>query len=314
VRPRWIGTPVATKLRRESSPKVRLYAFEEIDERLKLMPLAARRALDAAGLKVSLATWQRLEDGVRREIAELGSGAQVDVTGVRAALGAELATSEPCEEFPEPSAERVPEVVRRAFEDDPRLDDATWGKLEPIDRYALAKVVSRGKAKRMLAAHREIVGHGMTHLDERGRVRMVDVAPKAPSLRSATAESTVSMNPAAYRALSTNSAPKGEVLATARVAGIMAAKRTSELIPLCHPLSLTRSEVELTLRPETRTVHVLVTVEAMDRTGVEMEAMTAASVAALTVYDMLKSLDRAMTLGPCQLVSKSGGKSGDYRR
>jgi cyclic pyranopterin phosphate synthase len=208
----------------------------------------------------------------------------------------------------------VPEAVRREFEDDPRLDDAAWAKLGPVDRYALAKVVSRGKAKRILAAYREIVGHGMTHLDEQGRVRMVDVAPKAPSLRSATAESLVSMNVAAYRALSTNSAPKGEVLATARLAGIMAAKRTSDLIPLCHPLSLTRSEVSLTLRPETREVHIVATVEAMDRTGVEMEALTAASVAGLTVYDMLKSLDRAMTLGPCQLSSKSGGKSGDFRR
>jgi cyclic pyranopterin monophosphate synthase len=140
------------------------------------------------------------------------------------------------------------------------------------------------------------------------------VGGKQPSLRRAEAESRVSMNADAFERASRADAPKGDVLGTARVAAIMAAKRTSELIPLCHPLSLTKVDVQLTLASAARAVHVAVVVECFDRTGVEMEALTAASVAALTVYDMLKAFDRAMEIGPTRLVQKSGGRSGDFHR
>jgi cyclic pyranopterin phosphate synthase len=122
------------------------------------------------------------------------------------------------------------------------------------------------------------------------------------------------MNAEAFERVSQRNAPKGDVLATARVAAVMAAKRTPDLIPLCHPVSLTRVDVMLALDAEARAVEVAVVVECFDRTGVEMEALTAASVAVLTVYDMLKAFDRAMEIGPTRLVHKSGGRGGDFRR
>jgi cyclic pyranopterin monophosphate synthase len=140
----------------------------------------------------------------------------------------------------------------------------------------------------------------------------VGVGSKQPTLRRAEALSRIVMNTEAFERVSQANAPKGDVLATARVAAIMAAKRTSELIPLCHPLSLTKVDVQLSLDEGARAVHVEVAVECFDRTGVEMEALTAASVASLTIYDMLKAFDRSMVIGPTRLVQKSGGRSGDY--
>ncbi len=140
------------------------------------------------------------------------------------------------------------------------------------------------------------------------------VGGKEPSLRRAEAESRVSMNAEAFERVSNHSAPKGDVLGTARLAAIMAAKRTAELIPLCHPLSVTKVDVQLSLDAAACAVDVAVVVECFDRTGVEMEALTAASVAALTVYDMLKAFDRSMEIGPTRLTQKSGGRSGDYQR
>jgi cyclic pyranopterin phosphate synthase len=122
------------------------------------------------------------------------------------------------------------------------------------------------------------------------------------------------MNAGAFDRLSRAEAPKGDVLGTARLAGIMAAKKTSEIVPLCHPVALTHLSVEVALDREVRRVVITATAEAHDRTGVEMEALVAASAAALTVYDMLKAFDRAMEIGPTRLVAKSGGRSGDYRR
>ena len=143
---------------------------------------------------------------------------------------------------------------------------------------------------------------------------MVDVSAKEPTLRRALAESSVSMNEQAFRALEGGHAEKGDVLATARIAGIMAAKKTADLIPLCHPLSLQHCEVRLELVPSERRVLVSARAEVIARTGVEMEAMVAATAAALTIYDMLKGIDRAMLVGPTRLLEKSGGKSGDFRR
>jgi cyclic pyranopterin phosphate synthase len=143
---------------------------------------------------------------------------------------------------------------------------------------------------------------------------MVDVSNKSKTARRAVAESSVSMSKAAFEALSEQRAAKGDVLATARIAGIMAAKRTSDIIPLCHPLGLTHCEVSLELVPGEQRVVVQATTEVFAQTGVEMEAMLAATAAALTVYDMLKGIDRGMTVGPTKLLAKSGGKSGDYKR
>jgi cyclic pyranopterin phosphate synthase len=143
---------------------------------------------------------------------------------------------------------------------------------------------------------------------------MVGVSKKQPTLRRAVAESRVSMSREAFTLLVERRAEKGDVLATARIAGIMAAKRTSDIIPLCHPLMLTHCEVTLAPITAEQSVVVTASVEVIDRTGVEMEAMLAATAAALTIYDMLKGIDRGMIVGPTRLCSKSGGKSGDYKR
>ncbi|HVU05147.1 MAG TPA: cyclic pyranopterin monophosphate synthase MoaC [Polyangiaceae bacterium] len=153
-----------------------------------------------------------------------------------------------------------------------------------------------------------------THVAASGGARMVDVSEKRTTHRRAEARSLVTMSSAAFARLRAADVAKGDVLGTARIAGIMAAKRTHELIPLCHPIALTKVTVDLELDPVASAVRIATVAEATDRTGVEMEALVAASVAALTVYDMLKSIDRGMTLGPTELASKSGGRSGDYRR
>lgn len=143
---------------------------------------------------------------------------------------------------------------------------------------------------------------------------MVDVAGKAPSVRRAVASGFVRMKPETIARVARRDAPKGEVLATARLAGIMAAKRTSDLIPLCHAVALTGVEVHLDLDTAAGRVNVTAVAEALDRTGVEMEAMVAVSVACLTIYDMLKGIERGMIIGEVKLLEKSGGRTGVYRR
>jgi len=154
----------------------------------------------------------------------------------------------------------------------------------------------------------------LTHLDERGQARMVDVADKPIARRMALARGLVRMQPETLAMLVARTAPKGDVLATARIAAIQAAKKTSELIPLCHALVLTSVEVELEPDEAQSALKIAVRVHALDRTGAEMEALTAVSVAALTIYDMLKAKDRAMSIEAIALHEKSGGKSGDYKR
>jgi cyclic pyranopterin phosphate synthase len=154
----------------------------------------------------------------------------------------------------------------------------------------------------------------LTHLDERGRARMVDVGGKPESERTAVAEGVVRMSREAFELVAAQAVAKGDVLATAEVAGTMGAKRTGELIPLCHPLSLDLVEVEARLEPELPGVRVSATTKATGRTGVEMEALTAVAVACLTVYDMVKAVDRGMVIEEVQLVSKTGGTRGDWRR
>src|SRR5262245_1214236 len=152
----------------------------------------------------------------------------------------------------------------------------------------------------------------LSHVDARGRARMVDVSAKPETAREAVAEADVRMSAAALRAIRRRQVKKGDPLQTARLAGIMAAKRTAEIIPLCHPLPLSHADVELLPRPRGYTIRARAAT--VGRTGVEMEALVAASVAALTLYDMLKAVDRAMTIGPVRLIEKRGGRSGHYRR
>ncbi|MET0252053.1 MAG: cyclic pyranopterin monophosphate synthase MoaC [Novosphingobium sp.] len=150
----------------------------------------------------------------------------------------------------------------------------------------------------------------LTHLDEQGHVQMVDVGGKAETRRSAVAAGRITMAPLALAAIRNGNAPKGDVLATARIAGIMAAKKTAELIPLCHPLALDSIRVDFTFADDA--VEVSAEVSLSGRTGVEMEAMTTACVALLTIYDMAKALDKAMVIGAVRLLAKGGGKSGDW--
>ena len=153
---------------------------------------------------------------------------------------------------------------------------------------------------------------GLTHLDPLGRARMVDVTPKDPSHRRAVARCKVFMDPDTTALVANREVKKGDVLAVARVAGIQAAKRTSDLIPLCHPLLV--GAVLVNFRIEDTFIEVEAAVDTVDRTGVEMEALTACTVAALTIYDMCKSVDRSMVIGDVALWEKTGGRSGTYRR
>ncbi|MEP7326008.1 MAG: cyclic pyranopterin monophosphate synthase MoaC [Gemmatimonadota bacterium] len=154
----------------------------------------------------------------------------------------------------------------------------------------------------------------LSHLDESGRARMVDVGDKPVTARTASAEGAVRMSRAAFEEVQAQAVAKGDVLAVAQVAGITAAKRTGELIPLCHPLGLDAIDVQLQLDPELPGVRVSATAKVVGRTGVEMEALTAVAVACLTVYDMVKAVDRGMVIEEVRLISKTGGTRGDWRR
>lgn len=153
----------------------------------------------------------------------------------------------------------------------------------------------------------------LTHFDSAGNARMVDVSDKDETARSATAAGCVRMQPETLQRIADGAFAKGDVLSVARLAGIMAAKRTADLIPLCHPLALSSVQLELACVPDESAVAIEATVKLKGRTGVEMEALTAVSVAALTVYDMCKAVDRGMQIGDIRLVHKAGGKSGEYR-
>jgi cyclic pyranopterin phosphate synthase len=151
----------------------------------------------------------------------------------------------------------------------------------------------------------------LTHLDEQGQARMVDVGGKQPTARAATASGRIRMSPAALTAIRDGSGPKGDVLAAARIAGIMAAKRTGDLIPLCHPLALDAVTVDFAF--EKGAITVTARASLTGKTGVEMEAMTATSIALLTIYDMAKAIDKGMVIDSVRLIEKTGGKSGTWR-
>jgi cyclic pyranopterin monophosphate synthase len=153
----------------------------------------------------------------------------------------------------------------------------------------------------------------LSHINERGEARMVDVSDKATTSRTAIAEGFVTMTAATLALVEGGTAKKGDVLATARIAGIMAAKKTHELIPLCHPLAITKATVDFDLSHTPSGIHITAEVRVTGQTGVEMEALTAVSVACLTIYDMLKAADKGMVISNVRLLEKTGGRSGVYQ-
>jgi len=153
-----------------------------------------------------------------------------------------------------------------------------------------------------------------THIDEKGQVRMVDVTAKKPTDRTATAQGCISMTPETFAAIMDQAVKKGNVLETARIAGIMGAKKTSSLIPMCHPLNITHVQIDFTPDAANNIIRIEAVARIVDQTGVEMEALTAVSVAALTIYDMCKSHDKTMTISDVMLLKKTGGKSGTFNR
>jgi cyclic pyranopterin phosphate synthase len=284
---------------------MRIYAFEHIASTLDLVPLAARRALDAAGTRVSLEAWQASPLVLRRTIAALGSEAHVDAAAVRAALEEAEVPSFEVQIPEEPAVDELPPELAAA------VPKSAWPALSPLDRYALWKVARGKHPEDVLPMASAEIAPLSTHVTGRGEAHMVDVGAKAVTSRRAVARARVSMEKATAARLRAGDVAKGDVLATARIAGIQAAKRTSDLIPLCHLLALTRVTIDFAADEDG--VAIDATAEAQDRTGVEMEALTAASVAALTVYDMLKSVDRGMRI-TVELTEKSGGKTGTWRR
>jgi cyclic pyranopterin phosphate synthase len=292
----------------------RIFEFEDVDDCLTLVPLCARRALDAAGLKLPLAAWQALTLHTRQAIAQAGSRSSTAVEVVESSLSALDTRPAPVAGEPDPPADRVPDFVTAALGNAYPLSSSIWAALEPLERWVLAKFARRDDKTRLTQAYQAIIGHSANsaHLDAGGSIRMINVAKKAPTQRIAVAESRIRMNTDAFTRLQLGNSPKGDVLSTARLAGIMAAKRTWEIIPLCHSVSLSGIDVKCTLLPEASSVTITTKVTATDRTGVEMEALVAASTAALTIYDMLKSIDRGMVIESTRLLSKAGGKSGDF--
>ena len=185
-----------------------------------------------------------------------------------------------------------------------------------VDSGLFCEAARQGRAmmleRRPTAAIEDPQLADLSHIDEQGRARMVDVGDKQETQRTAIAQGAVKMQPATLATILAGDAKKGDVLGTARIAGIMAAKRTHELIPLCHPLLLTKVSVEIEPDENLPGLRVTALARVTGKTGVEMEALTAVSVAALTVYDMCKAVDRGMRLSDISLVHKAGGKSGDY--
>ncbi len=158
-----------------------------------------------------------------------------------------------------------------------------------------------------------MMGEGFTHFDEKGNAVMVDVSGKQPTFRTAVAEGYIAVGPEIMKAVSSGNVKKGDVLGVARVAGIMGVKKTSSLIPLCHPLPIQKCSVDFELDQEKSRIYVYCTVKTEGKTGVEMEALTGVQTALLTIYDMCKAIDKHMVMSDIHLVEKTGGKSGDFR-
>jgi len=311
-----------------------VFSFEadEVGPELDLMPLAARRALDHAGLHLPLEGWRSLSIDERKRIVRAGAQSTVDASSVAVMVAHTKPAARPVDPLKDPSAECLPVGLSSKR----GMDAERWATLGGLERYALAhaaqRAVKRGKPKILATALESVLSRTLapvssrtpvipsepkqisTHVGPTGDVRMVDVADKPPTRRRAVATSRVRMRPETVERLLRGDTPKGEVLATARVAAIMAAKRTPDIIPMCHAIALSHVEVAIDVEQASASVLITARAEAVDRTGVEMEAMVAASIAALTMYDMLKGIDREMVIEHVMLVEKSGGRSGHFRR
>jgi cyclic pyranopterin phosphate synthase len=417
----------------ESLLAAALFPFEKVASDLADLPIAARRALDHAGARLSLDGWRSLSIDLRRRVAVYGAAAVVDVGAVTVLLRRATPGPQSIERVTDPDPITPPAPMARALGAPRSLDGRTWARLRPLDRYALAhahrRSVARNDSSILTDAFDVIVprpstappprsvpppapraagdgrsdsarpagedqvvreveraadasrraahspggyfqssrpppstrseggvwavpaaaplpaGHGVggapasdrpapappasdtppapgladasalsSHLSSTGEARMVDVGGKEVTARRAVAAGSVRARRETLQRLVRNETPKGEVLATARVAGIMAAKRTHELIPLCHPLPLTKVAVHLDVDLPNQRINVTAIAETVARTGVEMEALTAVSVACLTVYDMLKGIDREMVVSDVRLLEKSGGRTGPWTR
>jgi cyclic pyranopterin phosphate synthase len=297
-----------------------VFAFEGVDGDLPIVPLAARRVLDVLGRKLSLEGWRSLPIESRWAIVQAGASAAVDPRVMRT-LDVATPPPEPIAPVADPPASSPPRELRDALGASRPLDDDSWAELGALGRYALAK--SAARPEKLAIAYEEIVASPLafaagrsrlTHVMASGAAHMVDIGDKPVTERRATASARVIATGEALAAIGAGRTAKGDVIAAARIAGILAAKRTPELIPLCHPVVTTHAAVEFEVDVAKGALRVEATVEARDRTGVEMEALVAASVAALTVYDMIKSVDRWARIEVVQLESKSGGKSGEVWR
>jgi cyclic pyranopterin phosphate synthase len=407
-----------------------VFQFEDVLPELEFVPLAARRALDIAGVRVTLEAWRSLTLGDRRALVAAGAPEDVDVEQVLAGVRRATPPATRIAPTPDPDPLEPPESITRALGIGRCLDARTWSELRSLDRFAIVhgyrRAVAKGTPTQLEVTFDAIVGpprtptHPMqalppmtptrpmdalplmtparpmsalspptpsrplevgqrvggsavgrmstpldraargpitadrpgyskpgaysistppppprqdsprsqpissgerapsprpprsTHLDEHGEVHMVPVSDKQKTVRRAVARGTVRMKRETAELIATGKAPKGEVLATARVAGILAAKRTPDLVPLCHHVALTRVSVELEVDVNEGCVEVLAMTEAVDRTGVEMEAMVAVSIACLTLYDMLKGVDRDIEITKVFLAEKIGGKTGHW--
>jgi molybdenum cofactor biosynthesis protein MoaC len=296
-------------------PRFGPYGFEGIDETLPFVPLAARRALDRLGRKLSLEGWRSLPLDDRRRLVRAGADEQIGAE-FGAIVDRAVPAPAPLDVVLELDPTAPPRELVAALGPARPLDDGTWRVLRSVDRYALAKYV--GRPDKLVNAYDEIVGAArlphLTHLSGAGEAHMVNVGAKSATARRAVATACVRTTRSVIEAIAAGGMAKGDVLAVARVAGLLAAKRTPELIPLCHPVQTTGAAIEFEPDAARGELRVRATVEAFDRTGVEMEAMVAASVASLTVYDMIKSADRWARIDAVQLASKSGGKSGEVTR
>jgi cyclic pyranopterin phosphate synthase len=300
-----------------------VFRFEEIDDDLPLLPLAARRALDCAGVKVGLRAWQHLSIDTRRKLVALGTADEVDAEMVRAVVGSTPVEPRAADDETR-LARPAPELaaILAATLGAESIDATEWSLLGRLERYALLHLAARNRPARLHEAYSEITRRGvvavrsagLTHLSPAGDARMVDVGAKSVSHRRAVAEARLRMRRGTAQSLIDASGPKGDALATARIAAISAAKRTSELIPLCHQVALSQVTVGFDVDVERGVVTIKTAADAHDRTGVEMEALVAASVAALTIYDMLKAVERGITIESLTLIEKLGGRSGHYRR
>jgi cyclic pyranopterin phosphate synthase len=292
-----------------ASPGV--YAFEAIGDDLPFVPLAGRRVLDVLGRKLSLEGWLSLTLEQRQRIVHAGTRARVEDDVLPVVDEAQPPpVNVPAE--PDPDETEPPAVLTAALGASRGIDVARWRSLRALDRYALCK--SAGKPEKLARAYDAIVGAALRHVTSAGEAHMVDVGAKGETARRAVAGARVRTTRAVVEAIAAGALAKGDVLAVARVAGILAAKRTPELVPLCHPVRTTSAVVEIELDADRGEVRIRAVVDAVDRTGVEMEAMVAASVASLTVYDMIKSADRWASIDGVRLEAKSGGKSGDVKR